>query len=92
MRYNRFYIGLSKNGRPYNFVVFRPQKTTVRIELKLPRTDDTDKFIESAGLEALEYYARSGIYRISLKKDDVTNKREQLKQLIEAAYKNRTEH
>jgi hypothetical protein len=68
------------------------KKTTVRIELKLPRTDDTDKFIERAGLEALEYYTRSGIYRISLKKDDVTNKREQLKQLIEAAYKNRTEH
>lgn len=92
MRYNRFNIGLSKDGRPYNFVVFRPQKTTVRIELKLPRTDDTDKFIESAGLEALEYYTRSGIYRISLKKDDLTNKREQLKQLIQAAYKNRTEH
>jgi hypothetical protein len=34
MRYNRFYIGLSKNGRPYNFVVFRPQKTTIRIDLK----------------------------------------------------------
>lgn len=92
MKYNRFYIGLSKDGQPYNFVLFRPQKSTVRIELKLPRTDDTDKLIDSAGLEALEYYARTGVYRLSLKKEDVIQKREQLKQLIEAAYKNRTEH
>jgi hypothetical protein len=92
MKYNRFYIGLSKDGQPYNFVIFRPQKITVRMELKLPRTDETDKSIESADLEALEYYARNGVYRLSLKKEDVTQKREQLKQLIQAAYKNRTEH
>lgn len=92
MKYNKFYIGLSKDGAPYNFILFRPQKNTVRIELKLPRTDDTDKLIESAGLEALDYYARNGYYRLQLQKEDVTQKREQLKQLIEAAYKNRTAH
>lgn len=89
MKYNKFYIGLSKNGQPYNFVTFRPQKNTVRMELKLTRTDDTDKLIESAGIETLDYYARSGLYRLSLKKEDLT-KREPLKQLIEAAYNNRT--
>ena len=92
MKYNKFYIGLSKDGQPYNFVVFRPQKNSVRIELKLPRTDEVDKLIEGAGLEALNYDLRFGYYRLPLQKDDVVNKRAQLKQLIEAAYKNRTSH
>jgi hypothetical protein len=85
MKYNKFYIGLSKDGQPFNFVIFRPQKNTVRIELKLPRTDDTDKFIESTGFEALGYDQRFGYYRLPLQKDDLVKKREQLKQLIEAA-------
>lgn len=92
LKYNKFYIGLSKDGQPYNFVIFRPQKNTVRIELKLPRTDDTDKLIENAGFEALGYDLRFGNYRLPLQKEDVAKKREQLKQLIEAAYKNRTAH
>ena len=92
LKYNKFYIGLSKDGQPYNFVIFRPQKNTVRIELKIPRTDETDKFIENAGFEALGYDLRFGYYRLPLQKEDIVKKREQLKQLIEAAYKNKTEH
>jgi hypothetical protein len=26
LKYNKFYIGLTKNDRPYNFVVFEPRK------------------------------------------------------------------
>jgi hypothetical protein len=92
MKYNKFYIGLSKDGQPYNFILFRPQKNTVRIELKLPRTDDIDKLIANGGFEALGYDARFGYYRLPLQKEDILQKREQLKQLIEAAYKNRTAH
>jgi hypothetical protein len=92
MKYNKFYIGLSKEGQPYNFVLFRPRKNTINIELKLPRTDETDKFIDEAGFEALEYSTRFGNYRLSLQKEDISKKREQLKQLIEAAYKSRIGH
>jgi hypothetical protein len=90
MKYNKFYIGLAKGGQPYNVVIFRPRKNTINIELKLPRTDETDKFIDEAGLEALEYSTRFGTYRLSLQKEDITKKREQLKELIGAAYKSRT--
>ena len=68
LKYNKFYIGLSMDGQPYNFVTFRPQKNTVRMEPKLPRTEEFDKLIEDAGIEALEYYTRSGLYRLSLEK------------------------
>jgi hypothetical protein len=89
MKYNKFYIGLAKDGQPYNLVIFRPRKNTINIELKLPRTDETDKFIDDAGFEALEYSNRFGTYRLSLQKDDIAKKREALKELIGAAHKTR---
>ena len=49
-----------------------------------------DKFIESTGLETLEYNTRNRVYRLSLKREDFAQKREQIKQLIEMAYKNWT--
>jgi hypothetical protein len=39
----------------------------------------------SAGFEALDYDLRFGYYRLPLQKEDVAQKRGQLKQLIEAA-------
>jgi hypothetical protein len=89
LKYNKFYIGLAKDGQAFNFVAFRPGKSTINVEIKLPRADETDKLIDEAGLETLEYAARWGAYRISLTKDDVARKKEVLTQLIGAAYKNR---
>jgi hypothetical protein len=89
MKYNKFYIGLAKDGQPYNLVIMRPRKNTINVELKLPRADETDKFIDDAGFEALEYSNRFGTYQLSLQKDDITKKRDALKELIGAAHKTR---
>jgi hypothetical protein len=58
-------------------------------EFELPKADDIDANIEKAGLEALEYGARWGVYRLSLHKDDLTKHRALLKELMQAAYQNR---
>jgi hypothetical protein len=89
-KYNKYYIGLLKHGQPFNFVTFRPHKANVNIHLKLPRSDEIDKKIEAAGLDTLEYDTRYGEYRLSLDKDDVATKKDVLKELIQAAYQNRT--
>ena len=34
LKYNKFYIGLSKDGQPYNFVTFRPKKSFLTFEPK----------------------------------------------------------
>src|SRR5271155_1768703 len=52
LKYNKFYIGLSKSGQAFNFVLFRPRKSTVNIELKLPRSDEIGAKIEKAGIES----------------------------------------
>jgi hypothetical protein len=89
LKYNKFYIGLMKDGQPYNFIQLRPRKSTINLELKLARSDDIDKKIEDAGLETLEYSNRWGVYRLSLHKEDVAQKKEMLKELIGAAYQYR---
>jgi hypothetical protein len=89
LKYNKFYIGLSKDGQAFNFASFRPRKSTLNLEIKLPKADDIDANIEKAGLEALEYGARWGVYRLSLHKDDLTKHRALLKELMQAAYQNR---
>jgi hypothetical protein len=89
LKYNKFYIGLSKDGQPFNFTVFRPRKSTVNVEIKLPRADDIDEKIDQAGIEKLEYAARWGAYRLSLQKDDISKHRTLLKELMQIAYQNR---
>lgn len=89
LKYNKFYIGLLKDAQPYNFIQFRPRKSTINLEVKLPRSDDVDKKIEDAGLETLEYSNRWGVYRLSLHKEDLAKEKDVLKELIGAAYQYR---
>lgn len=86
LKYNKFYIGLSKDGQPYNFVMFRPKKSRINLEIKLPESDELDSKIEEAGLDTLEYDNRWGKYRFRLTKDDVKSKSEILMELARAAY------
>jgi len=90
LKYNKFYIGLSKDGQPYNFVSFRPKKNQLTFELKLPQTDELDAKIEEAGLDTLEYGKRWGVYRLRLTNEDVKSKGTILKELARTAYERRT--
>ena len=86
LKYNKFYIGIEKNGQPFNFVSFRPKKNYIVFEIKLPQTDQTDQEIEETGLNTLEYNKRSGLYKIRLSKDDISTKSEILDKLSNEAY------
>ena len=90
LKYNKFYIGLSKDGRPYNFVTFKPKKNQLNLELKLPQSDELDGKIEEAGLETLEYNKRRGLYSLRLTKDDIKSKETVLKELARTAYERRS--
>lgn len=87
LKYNKFYIGLANQGRPNNFVQFRPQKNAIRIEPRLTRNDTVEQKIESAGLDVMDYDNRWGRYRIRLAKGEVKKHAAVLRELFEAAYK-----
>ena len=90
LKYNKFYIVLSKDGQPYNFVSFRPRKNQLHFELKLPRSDELDSKIEGAGLETLEYNKQWGLYRLRLTKEDIKTKAAVLKELAKIAHEKRS--
>lgn len=86
LKYNKFYIGLAKNGRPHNFVTFSPLKDWVRVEFKLERSDETQAQLDDAGLDVMTYDARWGNYRIRLAKGDMAKNKELLVDLMRRAH------
>ena len=88
LNYTKFYIGLSKDGRPNNFVEFEPQKKKLILRLKLKLSEDIDEKIEQAGL-AFRYNRGWRAYLIDLNKDNIKNHGEVLFQLLRLAYDNR---
>ena len=88
LKYNKFYIGLARDGQPNNFAIFRPKKNYMRLEVKHPKTDEIDQIIETNDLDEMGYDKRWGNYRIRLNKGEITKKEEIIKDLLEKAEKN----
>lgn len=86
LKYNKFYIGLAREGQPNNFVIFRPQKNAIRVEPRLQKTATTESAVESAGLEVMDYENKWGRYRIRLQKGDVKTHADVLRRILAAAY------
>lgn len=86
LKYNKFYVGLARNGQPSNFVVFRPKKGFLRIEPRLKDSAEMQEKLESAGLDVMEYDTRWGRYRIRLQPGDIEKYRGLLQALISEAY------
>jgi hypothetical protein len=86
LKYNKFYIGLAKNGQPNNFVIFRPKKDWLRLEVRLPRSEDTQAQLDGSGLDVMAYDARWGRYRINISKDDFAKHKEFLYSLLKKAH------
>jgi predicted transport protein len=88
-KYNKFYIGLAKDGQPNNFVVFRPKKKSLNLSIKLKQSDDVESKIEECGLDTMDYQKRWGSYRLRLSPEDVKKHGGVLKDLMRLAYENR---
>ena len=86
LKYNKFYVGLAKEGQPQNFVVFRPRKNALMVSIRLRPSTEIQSKIEESGLEALEYDKSEGVYRIRLGADDLKNRGEVVRQLIGLAF------
>ncbi len=85
LKYNKFYVGLIKDGRAQNYVTFRPKKSFVLFEPKLPRSDEVDAKLDEAGVETLEYNSRWGLYRIRFTEKDFKAHQELFRDLTERA-------
>lgn len=86
LKYNKFHIGLARDGQPFNFITFRPKKSFMRFEPRLVESQETQERLESAGLDVMDYDKRRGRYRIRLKPGDISRHREILSEIVAEAY------
>jgi predicted transport protein len=85
LNYTKVYIGLSQGGHTNNFVVFKPQKTAVRLEVRLAKSEEVDTQLQEKGLDLIDY-TTWGRYRIRLSKADIKDHAEFLKELMRKSY------
>lgn len=86
LKYNKFYIGLAKDGQPDNFAIFRPKKSNTTMEIRLEQSTETDKLIEDAGLDLMEYDNKWNRYRIRISKQDLLKNKDLIMSLLKMAY------
>lgn len=85
LKYNKFYVGLAKDGIAKNFISFKPKKTYIWLNIKGLKDDEIFNNMENSGLDC-DYDSRWNQYRIKIK--DVTefkNHKELIIQLVKNA-------
>ncbi len=85
LKYNKFYVGLAKDGIAKNFIAFKPKKSFLHMTFKINESPELTEKLEGAGLD-VAYDSRWRKYRIKLQGFDEYKKHEALiKECVEAA-------
>lgn len=90
LKYNKIYIGIEKDGQANNFVAFKPKKSVLNFEVKIPQSEETDNLIEKAGIDTLDYDNRYKQYRLRLTEEEIRENPSILRDLAYQAYARRT--
>ncbi len=85
LKYNKPFIGLTREGRANNFVYFIPCKNYVTVCIRLPQSTELDKEIDQAGLDRLPN--KDGRYRPQIGRDDLAKHHDLIHKLLEMANK-----
>jgi len=86
LKYNKYYIGLAKNGQPNNFAIFRAKKSSLLLEIRLKQSPEIQEKLDNAKLDTLDYESKWGRYRVRLDKGDIVKHRELIKELMMQSY------
>lgn len=89
LKYNKFYIGMSREGQAFNFVELIPKKKELQINIKLAESEDIAGKIGASSLKEMNYDHTWGHYRLRLTKPDLANEADVLRELMQLAYQRR---
>lgn len=73
MTYKKHYMGLSLQGLPHNFVIFKPQRSALRIELAIRLAEEQIQELESEGIEVSDYSTHYRKHPIRIRIGDFEN-------------------
>jgi hypothetical protein len=85
LKCNKPYIGLLQNGIVKNFVKFIPQKSNVRVGIKIEMTDEIEEIISNSNLD-IEHKPLQKKVRFSLTQAELENNKEIIVDLFRKAY------
>ena len=89
LKYNKYYIGLERNGRAYNFFYVRPQKKLIHFQPKIENSSETTEKLENAGLDVGGYDNRWGCYKISLRPGELKEHEDIIVEMMKEAFEAR---
>lgn len=85
LKYNKFYIGMTDNGRANTFVTFRAKKQWTALEVKVTDLDGWQTRLEEAGINMMPVDTRYSAVRPRLTRRDLHQHRDVLRELFEVA-------
>ncbi|HNU61893.1 MAG TPA: hypothetical protein PKL04_06815 [Methanofastidiosum sp.] len=86
LKYNKFYIGITKNGKASNFFSLVPKKNFIQFNPRLTDSPETTNEIEEAGLTIISHSSRNRSYKIKMFPGDVQKHQELLLKLMNKAH------
>lgn len=89
LNFTKAYIGIAKNGIADNFLIMNPSRRALRVAIRLGELQEVSELIDKAGFDILPYENRFKQYRLNLTKEDLTTRREAIKDLLQRSYDER---
>jgi len=86
LRYNKFYIGIRQSGVANNFIIFKPRKKLVRLQLKIHESPEIDEILDGTDIPMLDYNKRGGYYCIQLNGTEIEKYKDVILDLMARAY------
>ncbi len=86
LKYNKYYIGLNKDGISQNFISLKPRKNTIILHFKMVKDEEVDALLSGTDMDVLSYDAVWNEYRIRLKKADIKANQELLLKMMKKAF------
>ena len=87
LTYNKYYIGLRQGNRPNNFVIFKPKKKFLRVEIRVADLDALRAEMKGADIEVIGIDKRWGRVRFIINKGETSTQKGLLKNSFMRAYK-----
>ena len=86
LNYNQQYVGLISDHRSKTYVVFKPKKTQLNVEIKLPKEDTYGAMLDDSGIVQNKYNATYKQYQLVIQPGISESDLQLLQKLFKAAY------
>lgn len=86
LKYNKFFIGLYKEGRAQNFLAFKPQRAGIRIELKMELDVTSIQKLEDVGIEVMPYAQYWSVHPIRVTEAQIKEHRNLLIEIFQKSF------